>query len=71
MPPVTRDSAARGGDSSQRDTPVEESGTQNVGVGSSVCIKEEEAPFTEDWEGGEFVNKRWKELERLKEPSWR
>ena len=49
---------------------MEESGTQNVGVGSSVCIKEE-APFTEDWEGGEFVNKRWKELERLKEPSWR
>lgn len=71
MPPVTGDSAARGGGSPQREAPVEESGTQNVGVDSSVCIKEE-APFTEeDWEGGEFVNKRWKELERLKEPSWR
>jgi len=67
MPPVTGNSAARGGDSPQREPPVEGS---DAGVGSSVSIKEE-APFTEDWEGGEFGRKRWKELERLKEPSWR
>ena len=70
MPPVSSDEsrAAAGGDSPKRK--VEE---QDAVIGSSVHIKEED-PATEDWEGGGFVSERrhrWKELERLKEPSWR
>ena len=69
MPPVTSDKSRAAG---RGDFPPEESGTQDAVIGSSVCIKEE-TPSTEDWGGG-FVTEsrhRWKELERLKEPSWR
>ena len=70
MPPVSSDKsrAAGGGDS-----PHMEVAEQDAVIGSSVHIKEED-PAIEDWEGGGFVSEsrhRWKELERLKEPSWR
>ena len=65
MPPVSSDKSRAAGEG--------EVAEQDAVIGSSVHIKEED-PATEDWEGGGFVTEsrhRWKELERLKEPSWR
>lgn len=70
MPPVSSDKSRAAGGS---DSPQKEVEEQDAVIGSSVCIKKE-SPSTEDWEGGGFVTEsrhRWKELERLKEPSWR
>ena len=65
MPPVSSGKSRAAGEG--------EVAEQDAVIGSSVHIKEED-PVTEDWEGGGFVSEsrhRWKELERLKEPSWR